>query len=96
MSAWRLNPEYQDTRSKYVEDLVMVHSRRQIKPFLRNILSLSSELKMEKICFSETLVSAYENAPCHNPEERCHHCRKNLKSCTHVFRMCSRYHMSNQ
>jgi hypothetical protein len=40
-----------------------------------------SRLKMEKVRFSETLVSTYESARRHTPEEHRHlHRRENLKS----------------
>jgi hypothetical protein len=32
-------------------------------------------MKMETVCFSETLVSTYESTRRHNPEQQHHHCR---------------------
>jgi hypothetical protein len=32
----------------------------------------TSDLKMEAVCFSETLVSIYESTRCQNPEEHSH------------------------
>jgi hypothetical protein len=38
-------------------------------------------LKMETVCFSKMLVSAYESTRRHNPEQHCHpHCCENSKS----------------
>jgi hypothetical protein len=45
------------------------------------MLSLSSDLKMETVCFSETLASTDESTRRQNTEEQYHHphCRENLK-----------------
>jgi hypothetical protein len=42
----------------------------------------SAALKMETVCFSETLMSIYESTRRHDPEKehRHLHCRENLKS----------------
>jgi hypothetical protein len=58
----------------------VVKTRTQMPAFRRNILSLSSGLKMETVCFSETLVFTYESTRRHNPEQHYHlHRRQNLK-----------------
>jgi hypothetical protein len=46
------------------------------------MLSASSALKMETVCFSETVVSSYESTLCENPEEERHHppSHENFKS----------------
>jgi hypothetical protein len=70
------------------DDLVLLacdtmQIRREIQTFQRNILSPSSGLKwlkMEAVCFSETLVSTYESMQHHNSEEHHHpHHHENLK-----------------
>jgi hypothetical protein len=43
--------------------------------FWRNILSPSSALKIETVCFSEMLASTDESTRCKNPEEQRHHVR---------------------
>jgi hypothetical protein len=45
-----------------------VWTRSWIPVFQRNILSPSSELKSEMVCFSETLVSTYESTQHHNKD----------------------------
>jgi hypothetical protein len=42
----------------------------QISTFLRNLLLLSSGLKVETLCFSEMLVSAYKSTWRYNPEDQ--------------------------
>jgi hypothetical protein len=49
---------------------------------------LSSALKMEAVCFSETLASTCESVYCYNPEEHHHlHCHENHKSqfCLYMY-----------
>jgi hypothetical protein len=53
-----------------------------VVPLGCDAVSPSSNLKMEKMCLSQTLVSSYKFIQRHNPEGhlRHPHCRKNLKS----------------
>jgi hypothetical protein len=59
------------------------------------IYTPTSALKVEKVCFSETMVSTYESIWRHNPEaQRRHlHRRENLKShdCNYDARLTSEY-----
>jgi hypothetical protein len=77
---------YQTTRRYNPEDSHL-HTRRRenlksyIKYKLIDVVLLGvSGLKMETVCFSETLVSTYESASRHDPEHRLPQRRKNLKS----------------
>jgi hypothetical protein len=59
-----------------------VQTRRYMPTFRRNIPSPSSPLKMETVCFSETLASTNESTRRQNPEEEHYHLhrRESLKS----------------
>jgi hypothetical protein len=49
-----------------------VYTDRQIPVFWRNIMSSSSGLKTETVCFSKILLSTCESTQHHNPEKHCH------------------------
>jgi hypothetical protein len=73
----------------YTDDVAVlgcdaVCTRRWIPTFRRSILSPSSGLKMETVCFSEMLVFTYETTWCNSPEQQ--H-RRHRREISHLTRL---------